>query len=69
MTFRDSYCSASKLCATTDCPRHFGDEARRAARAWWGGDEATVAFMDWKNPHDGYEGCGRFVAVGEERQP
>lgn len=44
--FRDmSFCSAE--CLTVDCRRQFTPEVRAAARRWWGGDEAPIAFADF----------------------
>lgn len=37
-----TYCSAD--CSWASCPRKFTEEDRRAARKWWGGDGAPVAF-------------------------
>lgn len=46
MCFRDrSYCSAN--CKNLNCDRNFTDELHEAARKWWGGDNAPVAFMDF----------------------
>ena len=57
-----TWCSSSKSCANTTCDRHFGEAARRAAREWWGNDDAPVAFADHR------ETCGEFRPVGEQLQ-
>lgn len=47
--FRDmSFCSASDHCLTTDCPRHFGEDDKKAAEKWWGGPDAPIAIMDFQ---------------------
>lgn len=43
MTFCDSDCSQSK------CPRHFGAADRRAAKEWWGGEGAPIAWADYSD--------------------
>lgn len=46
MCFRDmTFCSAK--CLNTSCPRQFDDEQRAAARKWWKGDGAPIAFSDF----------------------
>jgi len=46
MCFRDmTFCSSN--CRTEECPRNFTDEQREAARKWWGGEGAPVAFSDF----------------------
>lgn len=47
ISFKDrSFCSSR--CANQTCPRFFTDELHEAASKWWGGDDAPVAFMDFK---------------------
>jgi len=44
--FRDmTFCSAE--CATTDCARNWTPEQQEAARKWWRGNDAPVAFADF----------------------
>ena len=55
-----TFCSSD--CVNKNCFRYFGEEERKGAKAWWGGDDAPVAFADfslncpdYKPPHDFYE--------------
>jgi hypothetical protein len=46
MSFRDmSFCGSD--CVNHECSRHFGEPEKAAAKRWWGGDDAPVAFMDF----------------------
>lgn len=46
LCFRDmTFCSAK--CVNVLCRRYFGDAERQAAKRWWGGDDAPVAFHDF----------------------
>lgn len=53
MTSHDTtYCASSPQCATTDCPRHFGDAARETARRL--GIAEHLSFADFR------PGCGDY---------
>lgn len=47
-----SFCASD--CVNTSCDRHFGPEQEKAAREWWGSDDAPVAFMDFSGRCDEY---------------
>lgn len=52
--YRDmTFCSAQ--CATKDCKRQFDAAQKAAAKKWWGGDGAPVAFSDFSNTCPLYE--------------
>jgi len=57
LCYRDmTFCSAK--CRTTECMRNWTDEKAKAARDWWGGDDAPVAFSDFS------AGCKFFKPEG-----
>ena len=44
--FRDkTFCGSD--CTNTDCGRYFGAAEEEAARRWWGGDGAPVAYANF----------------------
>lgn len=46
MCFRDmTFCSSD--CTNEGCLRHFGEADKEAAKRWWGGDDAPVAYCDF----------------------
>ena len=46
ISFKDmTFCSYSDCARFTECPRAFTDEQLEAAKQWWGGDDAPVAFF------------------------
>lgn len=47
-----TFCSAA--CANYTCPRNYTDDVHLAAREWWGGDGAPVAFADFSKD------CGEY---------
>lgn len=52
--FRDkTFCGSD--CTNKSCHRFFGDDQKAAARAWWGSDEAPVAFTDFSPTCPDYE--------------
>lgn len=54
MCFRDkTFCN--EPCANADCHRNWNDEQAAAARRWWGGDGAPVAFANFRI------GCERYI--------
>lgn len=58
--FRDmSFCSAE--CGNASCRRNFTDEQAKAAREWWGGPDAPVAFSDFS------DGCEDFIPAGADQ--
>lgn len=51
--FKDTtFCGSD--CVNQLCGRHFGDLEREQARAWWGSDDAPVAFSDFSGTCDRY---------------
>jgi len=56
MCFRDmTFCTAfPDACGNAKCRRAFTDAQSAAARKWWGGDGAPIAFSDF---HDGCADC------------
>lgn len=51
--FRDmTFCASD--CINNACRRHFGDDDRKAADAWWGGDGAPIAWSDFSDGCTGY---------------
>lgn len=47
-----TFCSSD--CKNDTCFRHFTDEIHEAARKWWGGDNAPIAFSDFSKTCPGY---------------
>lgn len=39
-----SFCTQSDTCQQKHCERNFNQERRKAARKWWGSDDAPVAY-------------------------
>lgn len=52
-----TFCASSDRCGNTYCQRKFTDKDWHVAIAWWGGDDAPVAWSDFKDD------CGKFVEV------
>lgn len=46
LCYKDQTFCASD-CKNDTCFRHFTDETHEAARKWWGGDNAPIAFSDF----------------------
>ena len=43
--FRDmTFCSSD--CINTACRHHLGDDDRKAAEDWWGGEDVPIAWSD-----------------------
>lgn len=54
MCYKDrKFCSAQ--CKNDKCDRQFTDEIHEAARKWWGGDDAPIAFMDFSTTCQEYQ--------------
>lgn len=54
MCYKDlTFCSAQ--CKNDKCDRQFTDEIHEAARKWWGGDDAPIAFMDFSTTCQEYQ--------------
>ena len=48
MCFRDmTFCTSD--CTNRKCHRHYSEEVRKAARQWWGNDDAPIAFSDFSD--------------------
>lgn len=46
LCFRDmAFCRSD--CVNSACDHHFGEQERADAIAWWGSDEAPIAFSDY----------------------
>ncbi len=59
--FRDmAFCDASDRCPVKDCRRNFAEAERAAARAWWGGDDAPIAFSPFVD-------CPDYLPAGERK--
>ena len=61
MIYRDmTFCGSD--CIDTGCPRHFGEDDRKAAKNWWGGPDVPVAYSDFSG------GCPEYkpAAIREE---
>lgn len=56
--FRDmSFCADAEECANAQgCHRYFNAEQQSAAKRWWGGDDAPVAFMSFKETCEFFKG-------------
>lgn len=54
LCFKDQTFCASD-CKNDTCFRHFTDETHQAAREWWGGDDAPIAFSDFSKTCPGYK--------------
>lgn len=55
--FRDTtFCADSDRCANSECGRRFTDQDSKDAIAWWGSDEAPIAWSSFKDD------CGKFLA-------
>ena len=58
--FRDmTFCSSD--CINEACHRHYGDKISKAARVWWGKDDAPIAMSDYSGDCDDY-----VTPVGEQ---
>lgn len=54
LCYRDmTFCSAQE-CVVKDCPRYFSDAVLQGAKAW-GGDDAPIAFSDFRSACDKYK--------------
>lgn len=52
--FRDmTFCGSD--CQNRSCPRNFNDDVSAAARRWWGGPGAPIAFSDFSKDCPDYQ--------------
>jgi hypothetical protein len=59
MCFRDrTYCASSTECANNECGRRFTEEDKKAAVAWWGGEDFPLALSPYKDTAE----CPGFIA-------
>lgn len=54
MGYKDmTFCSSD--CTNKTCFRFFGDDQRKGAVAWWGGEGAPIAFSDFSKRCEDYK--------------